>query len=605
MGEQLKLCMGCMSPKEGAVCPYCGYAEGTPSLPSYLRPETTLSGERYLVGRLLHYNGEGATYIGFDIVTSRRVLIKEYMPDALCRRVKNSSIISVGQNTLVPYKAFMSEFTELNKILAKMRSINHINPALDMFAENNTTYVVFDYVEGVTLQQYLQEKAGELSWDEVKQLFPPLFTTLSLVHNAGIVHRGISPETILVTDKGDLKLTEFCISAARTANTELAAEIFAGYAAPEQYSSSNWQGTWTDVYGISAVLYRALTGCMPTEAVSRIGNDNLCEPAQMNPNVPKNVSKVLMQGLSLSGDLRLQTITELVTKLFEQPDYLEQGLSSSRTFEQTIAIPKQGMHSSQEIPAAPVQARPGRKPPANNKMKRIRIPLLVFIIVVTILGIAALVALSMLSPPEEEGGTNGSAPGTSANTSMILETTTPPSTTPLSTVPTTQSPVKSEETFLVPSFLGKNYDLLKDSETYKDWLIFTSEPEYNEEYAKGQIFDQSIEEGKSVKKGTEIKVKVSQGPQYVEVPDYLGKNKDSYLAELGAAGIKYREEAVEDPSVLYGYVSRTSKEMGEKINVAEGEVLVVYYSTYLPIDDVDSSTETDFPVPLETDVTNN
>ena len=92
------------------------------------------------------------------------------------------------------------------------------------------------------------------------KLFPPIFTTLSLIHNAGIIHRGICPENILITVKGEIKLIGFCISSMRTQNTELNAELYSGYAAPEQYNSLEWQGTWTDVYAISAVLYRMLTG---------------------------------------------------------------------------------------------------------------------------------------------------------------------------------------------------------------------------------------------------------------------------------------------------------------------------------------------------------
>lgn len=265
LGATQNLCLGCMEANvENGVCPNCGYAENAPYLPSYLAPGVILN-ERYTVGKLLSYNGESATYLAYDNVLSKKIWLKEYMPDTLCKRVKGSSIISVNQNNLAQYKTFMSEFTELNKILAKMRTLSHINPALELFAENNTTYVVFECLDGMSLKQYLSENAGELSWEEIKALFPAIFTTLSLVHNAGVIHRGISPDTIWHTSKGELKFIGFSITAERTANTELAPELYAGYAAPEQYSSSNWQGTWTDVYAICAVLYRMLTGCMPVE----------------------------------------------------------------------------------------------------------------------------------------------------------------------------------------------------------------------------------------------------------------------------------------------------------------------------------------------------
>lgn len=137
---------------------------------------------------------------------------------------------------------------------------------------------------------YLKENAGELTWAQFSRMLPPFLTSLSLLHNVGVVHRAISPETIFVTDKNELYLTDFSISAVRTANTELECEVYSGYAAPEQYSASNRQGTWTDVYAVCAVLYRVLTGTMPTSAISRMENDNLTAPTLLNPNIPRHVS---------------------------------------------------------------------------------------------------------------------------------------------------------------------------------------------------------------------------------------------------------------------------------------------------------------------------
>ena len=316
-----RLCMGCMEEKGNEdICPFCGYDSSVPVIPSYLPPRTMLH-SRYLVGKLLRYNGESAEYIGFDTQAGVKVTIKEYMPDTLCSRTKDSPVLSVRSNSVAQYKAFMSEFVELNKTLAKMRTLSHINPPTDMFGDNNTGYVIFKYIEGINLSKYLKENAGELSWDTVREMFPPIFTTLSLIHNAGVIHRGIAPENIIVGKDNDLKLIGFCISDARTANTELSSEIYSGYAAPEQYSSSNWQGTWTDVYGLSALLYRMLTGTTPTNAMERTANDTLPEPRSLNGNIPPNISKVIMGGLELSRDMRIQTITEFVTQLFEEPEW--------------------------------------------------------------------------------------------------------------------------------------------------------------------------------------------------------------------------------------------------------------------------------------------
>ena len=199
----------------------------------------------------------------------------------------------------------------------KLRGISHVQTVLDVFCENNTAYAVYEYINGISLKTYLANSAGEIAWEQAKELFSPFFTTLSLIHSAGIIHRGISPTTIFVTDKLELKLTGFAISAARTTGTEIACEVFTGFAAPEQYTNEI-NGTWTDVYGIAAVLYRCLTGCTPTEAIARSGG-SLMEPMMINRNIPANISAVIMEGLELSPDRRIRTITEFVDRLFSQP----------------------------------------------------------------------------------------------------------------------------------------------------------------------------------------------------------------------------------------------------------------------------------------------
>ncbi|MGN0642396.1 MAG: protein kinase [Huintestinicola sp.] len=579
--------MGCMEPKDtDGPCPLCGYSPDVPSLPSYLAPETFLN-DRYIVGRLLRYNGESAEYIGFDTVTSSKVIIREYMPDTLCQRQKGSNIILVNQNCVAQYKAFMSEFVELNKMLAKMRTLNHINPAIDMFGDNNTGYVIFRYIEGENLSAYLKENAGELSWEEVKRIFPPIFTTLSLVHNAGLVHRGISPENIIINSKKEVKLIGFCIADARTANTELACEIYHGYAAPEQYSSSNWQGTWTDVYGICALLYRILTGTTPVDALSRMTNDTLVEPRTLNPNIPPNVSKVIMNGMSMSGDLRIQTVTELVTQLFEEPEYYRQKQTQTAT--QTISIPKQ--HST--------------KGPVENHSKKTGKPSRhrVFWIVAGVSTVAMCVfmaALMMLLDDNSSQIANGLqtttkatgiaalSPGTGSDISGD-ETTSPTSSSAsgISTMPTLavietsdsepgQTTIKpGSMVYIMNDLVGKAFDTVKNSSANES-LTIIPEYIYTEEYEKGIIFEQSIEKGTNYEKGAEVTLKVSMGPAKVLVPEFYGLSKKDYFSLLNAAGIKYEEMPYETTSVLNDYVAWISIEPGEYIDLEAGEVLSVF-----------------------------
>ncbi|MBQ8786873.1 MAG: PASTA domain-containing protein [Oscillospiraceae bacterium] len=566
--ERLNLCYGCMNPLEEGmeICPECGYHVGAPHLPSYLAPGVTLN-DRYIIGKLKSYNGESAEYIAFDTITETKVTVKEYMPDTLCSREKGSSVITVNPNYMPQYKTFLSEFVELNKVLSKMRTLNHINAAIDMFGDNNTAYVVFGYLEGMTIGEYLKMNAGELEWEEVKKLFPPIFTTLSLVHNAGLVHRGISPENIIITDKGELKLIGFCISDARTANTELASEIYNGYAAPEQYNPNNWQGTWTDVYGISALLYRILTGVVPTDATSRISNDDLVEPAELNHNIPRNVSKVIMNGLDMNGEMRIQTITELVTQLFEQPDYNSKRLSSSST--QTITIPKQNPNRSSN----------------SNKNKPVSRHGLFIMIMVVILCIGMFGLVMLIIALDDNSGEVKKNPGLSTFSQMsegsVSETTPLETLAPVTeAVMTTTSSADNGIVYVMNDLSGKNYEIVSKSDSYN--LVFTAEFEYNDEFAKGTIFYQSIPANETYKENSEILVKVSLGPKYIEIPDYLTMDKKSYFDKLNSLGIKYEEAELETEDTLEGYVAKTSKEPGEKIDAEAGEILTVYVAKNLP-----------------------
>lgn len=578
MGE-FNLCYGCMNLKdcdENGVCRICGFDENAPSLPSYLAPGVMLR-DRYVVGKLLSYNGESANYIGFDTITQSKVVIKEYMPDTLCEREAGKSILDVAPQYVAQYKTLMSEFVELNKTLSKMRSLSHIIPVVDMFGDNNTGYVVLAYFEGVTLEKYIEHNGGRLTWETVRRFFPPIFTTVSLVHNAGLVHRGICPENILIGENGDIKMTGFAISDERTANTEIAPELYSGYAAPEQYNSSARQGTWTDVYGVSAMLYKALTGVTPLDAASRLTDDTLETPASLVPEIPESVSNVIMSGMELDGEKRIQTVTELVTKLFEQPEIGGAAVRLSSSSTQTIMIPREALQQGQHRSS-------GGRPTKKKQMSRRG----VFIAVMAImLGIGMFFLLILLFSWGTDN--NSDVPeinqiSSDTSTGSESELTSMPTLTEMTEKTEAFSESKPEENrmlYVMNDITGKNFDIIQRSENYSS-LVFNPIYEYNDEYAKGLIFEQSIEKGDNYEEGTEITVKVSMGPKLVTIPDYISLSKKDYFAMLGELGIKYEEKEIETSDVKEGYVVKLSKDAGETIDVEKGEVLTVFIAKNLP-----------------------
>ena len=578
------------------VCPHCGYDENTPHNPMYIAPGTLLH-EKYLCGILLEFNGEGATYAGKDISTGKKVQIREYMPITLCTRIKNRSTISVNYNNLAKYKAFMAEYTELNKSLARLRNNQNIIPVLDMFAENNTTYTIFEHIDGVKLLDYLKENAGELSWDQVSRIFPPLFTTIGILHNSGIIHRAISPDTVYINDKGELKLCGFSVAAVRTVNAGLEYELFKGYAAPEQYSASSnsRQGTWTDVYGVSALLYRALTGCMPIDSVTRLKHDDLHEPYILDSRIPPHVSSVIMKGMSLSGRDRIQTITELVTKLFEQPSDDEetatvaaiQAAEAKREAASKQVAANNMPRLQRRNPNQPVRrsAQPQhRQEPVRERRYRdeeeysyerastadkIKVPIIISVLLLAILLLIGVFVYNIINEPQEEEDPRAKRKSSTSVSEVVDE----------------DSEITSDSSgdIEMPSLVGRFFE--QTSEKWAEYFTLEPEYEYTDDYNMDMIYEQSIEEGTMITQGAVIEVKVSKGKISAIIPDFKDLTVAQYKIRLEKAGIpEDNYEMVEAKTGNGATDSITEIQLdGEKVdpgtmfNNKAGKKLTIYY----------------------------
>ena len=582
MGER-RLCYGCMEFKDSlqSVCPICGYADDTSYDPNYIEPGTILQ-EKYVIGTKIGANSEGATYIGYNQSIGCRVLIREYMPQGLCTRVRNKSLISVDPAHVVQYKALLAEFADLNKSLAHMRNVAHINPTLDLFHANQTVYAVSEYLEGITLVDFLKDNAGELTWKQVSEMFPTFFTTISLLHNNGIIHRAISPDTIYVTDRNVLRLCAFSISAVRTVHSELPCEIFNGYAAPEQYAPNARQGTWTDVYGLCAVLYRILTGCKPTDAMSRMQNDNLCAPHVMNPNIPRHVSRVIMKGLSLLTEERIKTVTQLVTELFDKPDEPEPPKPLPPIESNTRHI------SSQRLPVDEDYGRDegrrrnfkdydeGAYDTAGNVsvIDRIKIPIIIGVLLTCVLLIIAIVVLNLLdmNPIARDDSTR-------IETTVIPLTEDTMDNIVTETVAETNDIVPQADS-TVPDLVGKNYELKKPQVEADGWLYLDAIYEYSDEFKAGLIISQSMKPGEPFTSGSTLTVTVSKGPASIKLPEYKGKKLKEYEAELEELGLtNYNTEGVTNYNYSNNEVIELSREAGEEFDLTCAETLKIYYAS--------------------------
>ena len=294
------LCMSCMRDiGNQKQCPHCGFDADTLQIAPYL-PIRTVIGNRYLVGKLLDYNGEGATYIGWDLTRKVPVNIRELFPDTLVTRAPNGKTVNVLPGKEEAFSSIMQSFLELWRKLVRFRGLSALICAVDILEENNTAYTFYEYEESVTLREYLlSSDTGYLSWEKVRQLFMPVLSTLGTLHSSGIIHRGLSPTTLFVGKDGKMKISGFCVGQARTSQSEITPQLFKGYAAIEQYGYSGQQGPWTDIYAFGAVMYRALIGTDPIDASVRITNDRLMVPGKPAKKKLSNASITLITAASI------------------------------------------------------------------------------------------------------------------------------------------------------------------------------------------------------------------------------------------------------------------------------------------------------------------
>ena len=316
----IRRCMGCMSTYEAIdeMCPFCGYIEGTPAKEAYHIKPGSLLHDRYTVGRAIGFGGFGITYIAWDNKLMQKVAIKEYMPSEYATRVPGNLTVTIYDGER--YTEFMTglqKFLDEAQRLAKFQNVPGIVRILDCFSENLTAYIVMEYLDGMTLKQYLAEHGGKLPYEEAVEFILPVLAALQSVHKEGIIHRDISPDNIFITEDGEVKLLDF--GAARYASTgyskSLSVILKPGYAPAEQYLSHGEQGPWSDVYATAATLYRMITGVVPEEALERKEKDTLKPPAALGAKLPKNAEKAILNALNVRVENRTASAEEFEAQL--------------------------------------------------------------------------------------------------------------------------------------------------------------------------------------------------------------------------------------------------------------------------------------------------
>ena len=361
---QLNICYACMKsmPEESSVCPACGNDNRVRSNPENTLPEGTVLFRKYLVGKMIGRGGFGVTYIGYDLDLQLKVAIKEYFPAGVSIRSSGSYDVISDASTTQDHTAFSKgceAFLDEARMLASVNSpyIVHVR---DFFREHGTAYIVMDYVEGITLTRVLQKAGGRIEAERVVSLMLPLIEQLDKLHEKNIIHRDIKPENImLVRDWFGVHLILLDFGAARSfvsgnVSKTFTAVVTPGFAPPEQYSQKSRQGAFTDVYGLCATMYYAITGTIPPTATERSAEDiPIRSFRSFELDVPQHIERAIIHGLALKSADRTQTMQALYAELSGGATVRNSGQSSQATASRTPA------HHAASRPSSHVRQKAG------------------------------------------------------------------------------------------------------------------------------------------------------------------------------------------------------------------------------------------------------
>ena len=283
-----------------------------------LRKGTRLIG-RYTIEGVLGQGGFGITYLGMDELHEKPVAIKEFFPQGIVTRnieyQDTVTVTFVGEKD--NYEKGKERFLKEARTMAKFSKDKGIVKALDFFEINNTAYIVMEYLEGVTLKQYLRENK-RIDAEDLVELLVPLIESLDEIHSQGLIHRDISPDNIMVLPDGRIKLMDFGAARDYTEFGEKSLSIVLkpGYAPPEQYQTHGVQGPWTDIYALCATMYKCITGENPPDAIDRLVDDHLKKISAFGITVSPQIEEAIIKGMSVAAKDRYQNVGDFCEDLY-------------------------------------------------------------------------------------------------------------------------------------------------------------------------------------------------------------------------------------------------------------------------------------------------
>lgn len=497
-----ELCFGCMKEYEGEeICPNCGFVKGTQQEAPFL-PINTILQERYIIGRVLSSNSESAKYIGFDKFSKDTVTIKEFLPQSLCTRGVGEHSVVINNDDKDLFSHYEEKFLELFRELNKFKELSAVIPVLDIFTENNTSYVVEEAKDVIQFAEYVQRSGGSMEWDMARPLFMPLLSSLSTMSQNGLHHFAICPANLAVASEGKIKLNNFSIQDIRQAgNDKLAPQLFSGCSAPEQYEKNGVLDEATDVYGFTAALFYALTGNLPEDAEKRKENSRLLISTSVVKRLPPHVITALANGLQLDKAERITDFETLRAQLSAAP--------TVKAIQEEIAKPA--------VPINEESLDDGKRHMSNFAYGVIA--LVIAVIIFGGLGYYWLTTNPFDGMFSAQNNSNSSQQSTEAT--VLADDFTYP---------------KDSQYFRVPNFVGKTYEeaeqIASGSDEYK--LLKQIDEVFSDTVAEGYIAEQTPAGLATVVRGNDgvtISVAISKGAKMRTLPDIEKKDTEK-VAEL-------------------------------------------------------------------------
>ena len=557
--EPKRLCPYCLQPIAPAAqsCPHCGkvFADRNPG--GTLPVGTVLAG-RYTVGEMLSIDGEGILYRGAENLGRFRVTIKEYLPITLTAERTAESTLRPKTGSEVLFKTTRMDFADLYRSIQRITPANGLEAVLDVVEANNSVYAILENLGGTPLDQWLENHPGTIRPDDACAMLQPVFEGVAAMHKIGLVHRGICPENIRVMENDRCRLAGYATVGLRTAGSGLHEQLYEGYSAPEQYSTAEFEGRYTDEYSLAAVFYRMVCGQAPVPAAQRIVADSNPRAKSVNGSLPLYVSQVLQLGLRLRPMERIQTVPQLY-----------QALSSKEYTAELTRTMK---------PETPVRTAP---PEPERKEHLLSLKALLAGIVILLSILILLTLWSVLSQHIHQPAASAAESEPASSEVMVPQN-------------------------LVPNFIGMDYTQVQNNREYTSMYLFYVTEEYSDTAPAGQIIQQEPSADTVLKAGETIRLVVSKGPQMAEMPNIIGFTQDGAVKELEARGLVAScFMVVNDGSYASGCVVRTSEEPGTKVEV--GTVITVYIAadpsvqiTVTPEEPAATEPTTTEPAPPET-----